>query len=201
MSSSSGILANLGANAQALCRRTWWVFLVGGLASVVFGIFAFMSPGIALLVLSMFFAAAILVDGASNIVGAVQHREKDGWWIMLLIGILGVVAGGYALLNPPLSMMAFILLVAFEAILLGVFLLMLGYKVRKATSREWILYVTGALSLLFGILVIMNPAAGSVSIVYLIAGWALVVGALKVLFAFRVKNLPERAGEKFSALR
>ncbi len=201
MTSSSGILANLGANAQALCRRTWWVFLVGGLASVVFGIFAFMSPGIALLVLSMFFAAAILVDGASNIVGAVQHREKDGWWIMLLIGILGVVAGGYALLNPPLSMMAFILLVAFEAIVLGVFLLMLGYKVRQATSREWILYVTGALSILFGILVIVNPVAGSVSIVYLIAGWALVVGALKVLFAFRVKNLPERAGEKFSALR
>jgi uncharacterized membrane protein HdeD (DUF308 family) len=200
MTSSSGILANLGTNAQALCRRTWWVFLIGGLASVVFGIFAFMSPGIALLVLSMFFAAAILVDGASNIVGAVQHREKDGWWIMLLIGILGVVAGGYALLNPPLSMMAFIFLVAFEAILLGVFLLMLGYKVRKATSREWILYVTGALSLLFGILVIMNPAAGSLSVVYLIAGWALVVGALKVLFAFKVKNLPERAGEKFSAL-
>ena len=37
----------------------------------------------------MFFAAAILVDGASNVLGAVQHREKDGWWIMLLIGILG----------------------------------------------------------------------------------------------------------------
>jgi uncharacterized membrane protein HdeD (DUF308 family) len=201
MSISSGILSNLGTNAQALCRRTWWVFLVGGLASVIFGILAFMQPGIALLVLSIFFAAAILVDGASNIVGAVQHREKDGWWIMLLIGILGVVAGGYALLNPPVSMMAFIFLVAFEAILLGVFLLMLGYKVRKATSREWILYLTGALSVLFGILVIMNPAAGGRSVVYLIAGWALVIGALKVLFAFKVKNLPERAGEKFSALR
>jgi uncharacterized membrane protein HdeD (DUF308 family) len=201
MSISSGILSNLGTNAQALCRRTWWVFLVGGLASVIFGILAFMQPGIALLVLSIFFAAAVLVDGASNIVGAVQHREKDGWWIMLLIGLLGVVAGGYALLNPPVSMMAFIFLVAFEAILLGVFLLMLGYKVRKATSREWILYATGVLSILFGILVIMNPAAGSRSVVYLIAGWALVIGALKVLFAFKVKNLPERAGEKFSALR
>ena len=200
MSISSGILSNLGTNAQALCRRTWWVFLVGGLASVIFGILAFMRPGIALLVLSIFFAAAVLVDGASNIVGALQHREKDGWWIMLLIGILGVVAGGYALLNPPVSMMAFIFLVAFEAILLGVFLLMLGYKVRKATSREWILYVTGVLSVLFGILVIMNPTAGSLSVVYLIAGWALVVGALKVLFAFKVKNLPERASEKFSAL-
>ena len=41
---------------------------------------------------------------------------------MLLIGVLGVVVGGYALLNPLVSMMAFIFLVAFEAILLGVFL-------------------------------------------------------------------------------
>ena len=81
--------------------------------------------------------------------------------------------------------MAFILLVAFEAILLGVFLVMLGYKVRKATTREWILYVTGALSVLFGILVIMNPAAGGVSDRLHDRGWALVVGALKVLFALQ----------------
>ena len=201
MAQSDGLIAQLGGDARILCKRTWWVFLVGGIASVIFGVLAFSQPMTAWLVVAIFFAAAILVDGASNIVGAVQHREKDGWWIMLLIGILGVVAGGYALLNPPVSMMAFIFLVAFEAILLGVFLLMLGYKVRKATSREWILYVTGALSVLFGILVVMNPTAGSRSVVYLIAGWALVIGALKVLFAFKVKNLPERAGEKFSALR
>ena len=76
---------------------------------------------------------------------------------MLLIGVLGVLAGGYALLNPRISMQAFILLVAFEAIVLGVFLLMLGYKVRAATEREWLLYLTGGLSILFGILVIMDP--------------------------------------------
>ena len=55
--------------------------------------------------------------------------------------------------------------------------------------------MTGALSVLFGILVIMNPAAGSRSVVYLIAGWALVTGTLKVIFAFKVKNLPERASD------
>jgi uncharacterized membrane protein HdeD (DUF308 family) len=103
-------------------------------------------------------------------------------------------------MNPPISMLAFIYLVAFEAIMLGVFLVMLGYKVRKATSREWILYLTGALSILFGVVVIANPLAGGVSIVYVIAGWALVIGTLKVIFAFKVKNLPENIADRFSAL-
>jgi uncharacterized membrane protein HdeD (DUF308 family) len=201
MANSSGMLSNFRADAQALCKRTWWVFLIGGLASAAFGVLAFVNPGIALFVLATFFAAYLLVDGIFNVIGSVMHREKDGWWIMLLIGILGVLVGGYALLNPPVSMLAFILLVAIEAIILGAFLVLLGYKVRKATTREWILYLTGALSIVFGVLVLLNPALGSISIVYAIAAWALVVGVLKVIFAFKVKNLPERIESRLSGLR
>lgn len=201
MASSGGVLSRFGADAQSLCRRTWWVFLVGGVAYVIFGVLAFINPGIALLVLAMFFAASVLVDGIFNIAGSIQNRDKDGWWIMLLIGILGLVAGGFALLNPPISMMAFVFLVAFEAVLLGVFLLMLGYKVRKTTRREWLLYLAGAVSVLFGALVVFRPALGSLSIVYLIAAWAIIVGAFKVLFGFKVKNLPERIGERSAGLR
>jgi len=186
------ILRAVGADAAALCRRTWWVFLIGGIASVAFGVLAFARPGLALFLLATFFAAAILVDGAFNIVGAVQNRDKDGWWLMLLIGLLGAVVGAYALLNPPLSMVAFVLIVAFQAILLGAFLVMLGYKYRKATTREWILYLTGGLSVLFGVLVVARPAIGGVTIVYMIAAWAIVIGLLKVVFAMRVRSLADR---------
>ena len=88
---------------------------------------------------------------------------------MLLIGALGVLVGGYALLNPLVSMAAFVYLVAFQAILLGVFTIMLGYKVRAVTEREWILYLMGALSVLFGILVFVNPAVGGLSVIWMIA--------------------------------
>ena len=198
---NSAILSRLGSDAQVLCKRTWWVFLVGGIASVIFGVLAFINPGIALLVLATFFAAAVLVDGAFNIVGAIQNRDKDGWWIMLLLGIFELAVGGYALANPPVKMMAFILLVAFEAIVLGVFMVTLGYKVRQATRREWILYLTGALSILFGLTVIANPAVGGLSIIYVVASWAIVIGTLKIFFGFKVKNLPERVGERFGSLR
>jgi uncharacterized membrane protein HdeD (DUF308 family) len=201
MANSGGFIGGFGADAQALCKRTWWVFLLGGIAAVIFGVLAFIEPMTAWLVVSMFFAADVLVDGVFNVIGAVQHREKDGWWIMLLMGALGVLVGGYALLNPPVSMMAFLYLVALQAIMLGVFLIMLGYKVRAATQREWILYLAGALSVLFGILVLANPLAGSLSVIKLIAVWALVTGVLKIIFAFKVKNLPERVSDRIAALR
>ena len=201
MSRSDGFVSRLGADAEVLCRRTWWVFLIGGLAGILFGVLAIVEPMTAWLIVSMFFAASVLVDGAFNIIGALQYREKDGWWIMLLMGALGALIGGYALMNPPVSMMAFLYLVALQAAMLGVFLVMLGYKVRAATQREWILYLAGALSVLFGILIVVNPLAGSLSVITLIAAWALVTGVLKVIFAIKVKNLPSRGSERLSGLR
>ena len=200
MADNSGFLTSIGASAQTLCRRTWWVFLASGLASIAFGAIALANPGIALFVLAMFFAASILVDGAFNLAGALRHRDKDGWWVMLLIGLLGLLVGGWAIMNPPLSMIAFVYMVAIDAVVLGVSLLVLGYKVRKSTSREWLLYVAGVLSVLAGVLVAVNPVAGGRTIVLVIAAWAIAVGALRVLFAFRVRNLGGNQGDRASAL-
>jgi len=130
------VLAAAGQSVRSLCKRAWWVFLIGGIASVVFGVLAFINPGIALLVLGMFFAASILVDGAVNAWGALQNREKDGWWAILLIGLAGILVGGYALFNPPVSMMALIFLVAVMAVVIGVGLLVLGYKIRADICYE-----------------------------------------------------------------
>ncbi len=199
MVGSGGLLSSLGGDAGALCKRTWWVFLIGGIAAVIFALLAFAQPIAAWLVVAIYFAASILVDGAVNIWGSIRHREKDGWWIMLLIGALGVLVGGYALLNPLVSMAAFVLLVAIQAMLLGAFTIMLGYKVRAVTEKEWLLYVIGALSILFGILVFVNPAVGGISVIWMIASWALVTGLLKIFFAVRIKNLPGRIGKARAA--
>ena len=147
-------------DARALCKRAWWVFLIGGIASLVFGILAFVNPAVALLVLSVYFAASVLVDGVVNIVGAIQNRGQDGWWVILLIGVLGTLVGAYALV----SMAAFVYLVAFMAIMVGVFVVMLGRKVREKIDREWILYLTGALSIIWGVLIVVQPAPGAVSV-------------------------------------
>jgi uncharacterized membrane protein HdeD (DUF308 family) len=171
------------------------VFLIGGIASVVFGILAFGNPGVALLVLAMFFAAWVLVDGAVNIWGALSNREKDGWWIILVLGVAGVLVGGYALLNPPLSMIAFVYVVAFIAMFIGLTSLYLGWKIRAEIPNEWILYLSGALSVMFSLLILFKPGVGGLSVVYVIASWAILVGALRLWFAFRVRKLGGRIRE------
>lgn len=194
--SQQPIPAELGQNVRALCKRTWWVFLLSGIAAVIFGILAFINPGIALAVLALYFAAWVLVDGVVNVVGALQNRDKDGWIWLLLMGVLGVLVGAYALLNPPVSMVAFLYVVSFMAILLGISLIALGRKLREEINREWLLYLTGALSILFGILIAFQPASAAASVVYMIATWAIVIGLLRIFFAFFVKNLKEDVGER-----
>lgn len=179
----------LAQGASRLCRRAWWVFLIGGIASVAFGILAFFNPGLALLVLAMVFAAFILVDGAANIWGALQNRGRDGWVAVLLFGALGVLVGAYALTVPPVSMLALIYVIAFFALATGMISLYLGWQIRKEISNEWILYVSGALSVLFALVVLFQPGVGGVAIVYLIAAWAIIVGVLRIMFAFFIRRV------------
>jgi uncharacterized membrane protein HdeD (DUF308 family) len=185
--------ANIAAGVAQLCTRSWWVFLIGGIASVIFGIMAFTNPGIALFVLAVFFAAFILIDGAVNAWGALQNRDKDGWIALLLFGALGIFFGAYALAVPPLSMIALIYVIAFFALANGLTSLYLGWKVRKEITTEWIMYLSGGLSVLFALLILFQPAVGGIAIAYVIGTWAVIVGLLRIYFAFFVRNLQRAA--------
>ncbi len=193
--------AELGNNVRALCKRTWWVFLLSGIASVIFGVLAILNPGVALAVLALYLSAWLLVDGVVNIVGALGNRDKDGWVLMLVMGVLGVLVGGYALLNPPVSIVAFLYVVSFIAVFLGITLISLGRKVREEIEREWVLYLTGALSVVFGVLILLQPASGAASVVWMIATWAIIIGLLRIFFAFFVRNLKDDIGQRLQAVR
>ncbi len=195
------VAAELGNNIRVLCKRTWWVFLLSGIAGVIFGVLAFINPGVALTVLALWFSAWLLVDGVVNVVGAIGHRDKDGWVFILLMGILSALVGGYALMNPPLSMVAFLYVVSFLAILLGISLIAMGRRVRELIEREWVLYLTGALSIIFGVLIVLQPGSGALSVVYMIATWAIITGILRIVFAFFVRNLKDEAVERVRGAR
>lgn len=151
--------AEIAAGVAQLCSRSWWVFLIGGIASVIFGVMAFTNPGIAL----------------------------------LIFGALGVFVGAYALAVPPISMIALIYVIAFFALVNGLTSLFLGWKVRKEISTEWILYLSGGLSVLFALLVLFQPAVGGIAIAYVIGTWAVIVGLLRIYFAFFARNLQRTA--------
>jgi len=182
----------MGQPVLPLLSRNWWALALRGLAAILFGILAFAWPGITLFVLIIFFGAYMLVDGIFAIVAAVRAAgEEARWWLLLLEGILGVVVGLVTFFWPGLTALALLYLIAAWAIVTGIMEIVEAIRLRQEIVGEWALILGGALSLLFGVLLVVIPArAGLLSLTWLIGAYAVAFGVLLVILAFRVRNAP-----------
>jgi uncharacterized membrane protein HdeD (DUF308 family) len=159
-------------------------------AAILFGILAFAWPGITLFVLVLFFGAYMLVDGIFAIVAAVRAAgEEDRWWLLLIEGILGVLAGLVAFFWPGLTALALLYFIAAWAIVTGIMEIVAAIRLRQEIEGEWALGLSGLLSVIFGILLVVLPApAGLLSLVWLVGAYAVATGVLLLILAFRVRN-------------
>jgi len=187
---------------EALLKRSWWALLLGGIALIIFGGFAFFWPGKTLLFIATFFAATVLVDGVITAISAIRNRGLSGqWWLWLLMGILGIVAGAIGLRQPEVAAGALLLLISAYAIAIGVLTIWAGFRLRKEISNEWLLWLLGAISVVFGVLMITQPAAGLLGLVWAIASWAVAIGILKIMLAFKARNFRERLQQSAAPAR
>jgi uncharacterized membrane protein HdeD (DUF308 family) len=175
---------------ESLFKRTWWALLIGGIVSVVFGVLALVWPGLTLFVLALFFAASVFVDGIVMAAGAIRHRAgASHWWLWLLVGVLGIGAGLIGLVSPPTALGALLLLISAYAVAMGVLMIWAGWKMRQEIRHEWLLWLLGALSIMFGVLLIAHPAAGLMTVIWLISAWAMATGIIKIMLAFEARSL------------
>ena len=180
-----------GQPVLPVLSRNWWALALRGLAAIVFGILAFTWPGITLWALILLFGAYMLVDGVFAIVAAVRAAGNEArWWLLLVEGILGVLAGIVAFVWPGLTALALLYFVAAWAIVTGIFEIVGAIRLRREIEGEWALILSGALSVLFGVLLAVIPApAGILSLLWLIGAYAVAFGLLLIILAFRVRNL------------
>ena len=169
-----------------LLARFWWALALRGLFAVLFGLLAIFMPHKTLLVLVLLFGAYSLLDGVFDLVSAV--RSPSHHWPFLLEGIVGIIAGVATFAWPRITGMVLLYLIAFWAISTGVFEILSGIRLRKAVANEMFLVLTGILSLLFGILIIICPGAGALAIAFWIGAYALIFGILMIALAFRLRG-------------
>ncbi|MFG1945232.1 HdeD family acid-resistance protein [Nonomuraea sp. NPDC048826] len=168
--------------------RTWWLPLVRGIAAVIFGVLAMIWPGITLLVLVTFFGAWAIVNGVIAIFSAFRHEVRSRVWAVV-VGVLGIAAGLITFAWPGITSLALLYVIAFWAIFSGIAEIVDGIQLRKVIANEWMLIVGGALSVLLGVLLLIWPAAGMLSLVWLIGLFAILYGIALIVLAMHLKKI------------
>lgn len=169
--------------------RNWWLVLLRGLAALLFGVLAFISPFITATVLVLFFGAYALVDGIVAVYASLTHRAgHDRWWVLLLEGLVGIAVGLLTFAYPDVTTLILLYFIAVWAILTGILEIMAAIRLRREIEGEWLLVFSGILSIIFGILVVIFPALGATAVVWLIAIYAILFGLLLITLGLRVRG-------------
>src|SRR5215813_7296269 len=169
--------------------RVWWLLLLRGIAAIVFGVLAWAWPGATLITLVLFWGAYALVDGVAALWSGWQAKDAGKpMWQIVLVGLLGIAAGIFTFVAPGITAIALLFLIAAWAIATGVFQIAAAIRLRKEIANEWLLILSGALSIAFGALMIANPGAGALAVLWLIGVFAIAYGALLVVLAFKLRK-------------
>jgi uncharacterized membrane protein HdeD (DUF308 family) len=172
-------------NAMA---RNWWLFAVRGVLAILFGLMAWIWPGITLQVLTLIFAAYAFVDGIFTIYSAFSRarQEQRGW--LLVEGVLEILAGIITFFWPAITILALLYIIAAYAFIGGILEIIFAIQVRRLINNEWLLILTGALSIIFSILLVIFPGGSLLGFVWLIGIYAIMYGILLIGLAFRLNR-------------
>jgi uncharacterized membrane protein HdeD (DUF308 family) len=162
----------------------WWVVLLQGIASLILGFFLVTAPGITTVVLVQVVGFYWLFSGILSIVLIFVDRSMWGW--KLVVGILGIIAGLVVIQHPLWSAVLLpatvVVLIGIQGIIVGVIGLLQAFK-----GGGWGAGILGALSILFGLILVFNPLLAATVLPIVLGVLGLVGGIAAIVMAFRLK--------------
>jgi uncharacterized membrane protein HdeD (DUF308 family) len=168
----------------------WWLVALRGALAVVFGVIAFVWPGITFEALVLLFGAYVFLDGVLVFTfGLMAAGDGEQWWPLVLSGILGIGLGVLTFARPEAMGLALVYVVGFWAIVTGLLEVVAAIRLRDVISGEWMMALSGALSVLFGVLVVAQPNSGAIALVYLFGFYAILAGLSQLGLGFRLRSL------------
>jgi uncharacterized membrane protein HdeD (DUF308 family) len=175
--------------------RNWWLLLLRGIASILFGIAAFAWPQLTILALTLLFGAWCLADGVFSLGAALTgrgDRSMPTWWL-ILIGLAGIAAGAIAFLWPGLTAFALVTMIGAWAVIMGVLEITGAIWLRHEIEDEWLLIIAGLLSVLFGLALLLRPVTGALALAWAVGAFAILSGIMLSAFALRLKGVHDRS--------
>ena len=170
--------------------RNWWAFVLQGVLAIGVGIAAFAVPSATLSAFLAVFGAYAVVAGVFEIAGGFSMANGPKW-SLVLGGLVSIAVGVITFVSPSSTAVAASLLVGIYAIAAGVGRTSAAYMLGQVgqTSSQWLLYLSGIVSILFGVLLIASPGDGVLAVLWLIGFYAIFAGVVSIAFGIRLRGL------------
>jgi len=184
---------SIQSSPRALLRglaENWWLLLLRGIVTIAFGVLAFIWPGRTLLTVAFIWGAYAIADGAFALWTAMSGKGSGiapRWWLAL-IGITGILAGSSAFVWPGITVQVALVLIASWAIITGVLEIWGAIQLHKEIEVEWMMALSGLVSVVLGITLLTRHGAGALAVVWLIGSFAILVGCIYVSLALWLKE-------------
>jgi uncharacterized membrane protein HdeD (DUF308 family) len=133
-------------------RKQWGWLLALGILFIVGGVFAFISPFLAGLVVTIVVAVVVFITGIAQIIQAWRMKSWAGFLWQLVIGVVLVIGGIAIYFNPVVGTLTLTLFAAAMFIAKGVFQLVLGFRLRPHAGWGWIV-ASGVIAIIVGLLI------------------------------------------------
>jgi uncharacterized membrane protein HdeD (DUF308 family) len=187
----SGLAAGLaGTELLRSLADNWWLLLLRGLAAIAFGVLSFFWPGLTLITLTWLWGAYALSDGVIAIWAAFNASGGDTgprWWLGLS-GVVSIFAGVVTFWYTGMTTLVLLMFIAAWAVIIGATQIWGAIALRHVLQNEWLLILNGALSIAFGVILMVQPGAGALAIVWMIAWYAILFGCLFIALALRLRK-------------
>lgn len=184
--------------SDLLFRDNWGWTLARGILALILGVLAIVFPASALYAFTLVFAAFLFVDGAFSLASVIRGatRKEDRWSAYVLRGAAGILVGVLFVLMPFVMTIGYafatLVLLAAWSVTAGILEIAAAIRLRKEIKGEWLLGLSGALSILLGlgvmILFALFPVASILSVAWMIGVYAIAAGIVLIVQALRLKR-------------
>ncbi len=133
---ADGIFTVWTAVSGSKDHEYWWLLLLEGLLGIGVGVLTLFAPAITALALLFYIAVWAIATGVLEIVAAIRLRKEiQGEWLLLLAGLASVVFGTLLIWHPGAGALTVLWLIGSYAIVFGVLLLILAFKIRGFVAK------------------------------------------------------------------
>jgi uncharacterized membrane protein HdeD (DUF308 family) len=171
--------------------RNWWAVLVRGILALILGLLMiFVPPIITVGILVIFIGAYLLVDGIFSIIAMISGKTPHRW-ALLAEGIISILFGILVFVWPLMTALVLLYVIAIWAIITGIVEIVYAALHWKQGTGRWLLLVAGIISIILGIIILVQPGAGILALVVFIEVYLILFGIMLIGLSIWLKNLPK----------